>query len=146
MVLLEEEDFNLARMLGLTNLSEYVRDSISYFISGCDRELTPSEIRELSKKIAIEKRAELQRQQKITGQTDEEKQAIEQARQERMDRVRASVKIEMDRIGMDRFKKYMTDTFGDYQTIQDDCLAAISKDTGFPVELADVLAVTGWRI
>jgi hypothetical protein len=139
-VFLEEEDLNLARMLGLTNLSEYVRDCISYFVSGCDRELTPSEIRELSKKIALEKRAAAQKQQKITGQMEEVRAQIEAARQKRLDSISVAVKFEVDRIGSERFAKYMEDTFGDFSTIQDDIIQVVSKTSGYPVDLADVIA------
>jgi hypothetical protein len=139
-VFLEEEDLNLARMLGLTNLSEYVRDCISYFVSGCDRELTPSEIRELSKKIALEKRVAAQKQQKITGQMEEVRAQIEAARQKRLDSISVAVKFEVDRIGSERFAKYMEDTFGDFSTIQDDIIQVVSKTSGYPVDLADVIA------
>lgn len=145
-VFLEEEDLNLARMLGLTNLSEYVRNCISYFISGCDRELAPSEIRELSKKIAIEKRAAAQKQQKITGHTEEEKQKVAELRQVRLDKIQISFKKELERIGMDRMKRYMQDVNGDYATVQDDILKAVSQDSGVAVELSDIMAVTGWRV
>ncbi|MGA9621833.1 hypothetical protein [Methanoregula sp.] len=138
-VSLEEEDVQLAQALGLTNLSDYVRNAISYFISGSDRELTPSEIRELSKKLALEKRAELQKQQKITGQSDEEKQKIEDLRAKRLAKIIESVKIESSRVGFDRFKRYLDDPHGDYVAIQDDIIEAVSNSAGFPVDLADVV-------
>jgi hypothetical protein len=139
MVSLEEEEWDLAKTLGLVNLSEYVRDCISYFISGTDRELTPTEIRELSKKFALEKRAALLKQQKITGQTDEEKQKIEDLRAKRLAKIIESVKIESSRVGFDRFKRYLDDPHGDYVAIQDDIIAAVSNSAGFPVVLADVV-------
>jgi len=140
MVLLEEEEWDLARMLGLTNLSGYVRDAISYFISASDRELTPSEVRELSKKFALEKRAALQQQQKITGITEEESRKINEAREKRAAHIREAVKLEVDRIGSDRFKRYLEDPFGDFTKIQDDIIAAVGKASGYTVELADVIA------
>ena len=118
----------LAQALGLTNLSDYVRSAISYFISGSDRELTPTEIRELSKKLALEKRAELQKQQKI-----------EDLRAKRLAKIIESVKIESSRVGFDRFKRYLDDPHGDYVAIQDDIIAAVSNSAGFPVDLADVV-------
>ena len=138
-VSLEEEDVQLAQALGLTNLSDYVRSAISYFISGSDRELTPSEIRELSKKLALEKRAELQKQQKITSQSDEEKQKIEDLRAKRLAKIIESVKIESSRVGSDRFKRYLDDPHGDYVAIQDDIIESVSNNAGFPVDLADVV-------
>lgn len=139
MVLLEEEDYDLAKTLGLTNLSEFVRDSISYFISGSDRELTRSEIRELSKKFAHEKRAALMQQQQITGKTEEELAKIAELREQRRQRILSAMQKEMDRHGIQRFKRYMVDENGDYAQIQDDILEAMSKDAGIPVQLCDVL-------
>lgn len=146
MVLLEEDDITLARQLGLDNLSDYVRDCIAFFISGCDRELTRSEVREISKKIALEKRISAMKQQKITAQTEEERQKIADAQQVRRDKLMQAVKTEMDRVGADRMRRYMKDENGDYHKVQEDILLAISQKTGFPVDLADVLAVTGWRL
>jgi len=138
-VSLEEEEWDLAKTLGLVNLSEYVRDCISYFISGTDRELTHSEIRELSKKFALEKRAALLKQQKITGQTDEERQKIEEFKAKRMARIAEAVQTEAYQIGNERFKKYLDDPFGDYSTVQDGIIAAVSKASGYQVDLSDVI-------
>jgi hypothetical protein len=34
----------------------------------------------------------------------------------------------------------MEDTFGDFSTIQDDIIQVVSKTSGYPVDLADVIA------
>lgn len=139
-VFLDEDALNLARTLGLENLSEFVRDSISYFISGTDRELTASEIRELAKKFAHEKRAALLKQQKISEQTDEERAKIEAYRQKQRDAIDAAVTVEMNRIGIDRFRKYLDDVTGDYATLQEDIITAVSAASGqSTVQLCDVI-------
>lgn len=143
---LEEEEVNLAHLLGLNNLSEFFRDAISYFIAGCDRELTRSEIRELSKKFALEKRAAIERQQKITAKTAEEQAKIAELKESRKKAIFEAVRQEMDRTGMERFERYIKDAHGDYTKIQDDILTSMSKTAGFRVEQADVLAVMGWRL
>lgn len=140
MVTLEEEAYSLARDLGLENLSEFVRDAISYFISGTDRELTKSEIRELSKKFAHEKRAALLKQQRISGQTDEEKARVQEYRQKRQDAIDRATRQEVERISPDRFWKYLDDTTGDYIPLQDNIIAAVSASSGHQVDLADVIA------
>jgi hypothetical protein len=136
----EEDDMLLARTLGLTNFSEFVRDCISYFISGTDRELTRSEIRELSKKFAHEKRAALLKQQKITGQTEEDREKVKVYQQKRQDAIDAATKQEIHRITPDRFWKYLDDSTGDYHTIQEDIIRVVSERSGYPVELCDLIA------
>lgn len=135
----DEDTMILARALGLTNFSEFCRDALSYFISNADRELTPSEIRELSKKFAHEKRAAMLKQQQITGKTDEELAKIAELKEQRRQRILTAMKKEMDARGMYRFRRYMIDENGDYAGIQDDILEAMSKDAGIPVQLCDVL-------
>ena len=138
-VYLDEDTLNLAQTLGLPNLSEFVRDCLSYFVSGCDRELTPSEIRELSKRFAHEKRAALLSQQKLTGQTEEEKQRIEAFRAKRQAAINESVLEELHYHGQDRFQRYLDDPNGDYVRVQDQIIEAVSKASGYPVDLADII-------
>ena len=142
MVLLDEGDWELAHQLGLENLSEFVRDCLSYFISGTDRELTPSEKREIAKNFAMAKRATFLRQQKITEQTEEEKQKLNAALQARCERIAVSMRKEMDRIGSGRFRKYfLEDEFGDFAVTTRDIITAIEKDAGIPVDHSDVVAI-----
>ena len=54
--------------------------------------------------------------------------------------IREAVRQEVNRIGNDRFRRYfLEDHYGDYQRIQDDTIAVISKSSGQPVELSDVI-------
>jgi hypothetical protein len=139
MVLLDEEVLIAAQLLGLDNLSEYVRDSLSYFISETGEELTKSQIREIAKKYAIMKRSAILQQQRITGRTEEEIREIERIKVKRFASIIESVKAEVDRIGPERFRKYLDDPFGDYTAIQDNIIAAVSQSSGYRVDLADVI-------
>jgi len=138
-VFLDDDVLTCAQLCGLENLSEFVRDALNAFISETGEELTKSQIREIAKKYALMKRASLQQQQKIVGQTDEEKQKIENFREKRLSCIISSVKVEVDRIGPERFKKYMDDPFEDFSTIQDDIIASVSERSGYSVDLADVI-------
>ena len=140
---LEEETYQTAILLlgaDQRKFSELVRDFLTYFVSNCDRELTTTELRTLAKKFALEKRAALMQQQKITGTSEEEQKKIDAIREKRRSAIREAVRQEVNRIGNDRFRRYfLEDHYGDYQRIQDDTIAVISKSSGQPVELSDVI-------
>ena len=138
-VYLDEEVFSCAQMCGLDNLSEFVREALSFFISETGEELTKSQIREISKRYALMKRTSLHQQQRITHQSEEEIQMIERVRAKRLSCIIQSVKAEVDRIGRERFKRYLDDPFGDYTSIQDDIISTVSKQSGYAVDLADVI-------
>jgi hypothetical protein len=78
-------------------------------------------------------------QRKITTRTDEEIAEIERLRNLRFSRIVESVRVEAERIGPDRFQRYLNDLNGDYINLQDDIIAAVSKASGQQVDLADVI-------
>ncbi len=129
----------LLKRRGVTNFSEVCRDLIMFLIGDGETELTKTQIRELTSQFAKMKLAELQKQQKITGATEEEKQKIDAFRAKRMAKIIESVKVESSRIGTDRFKRYLDDPYGDYAIIQDDIIAAVSQASGYQVNLADLI-------
>jgi hypothetical protein len=65
---------------------------------------------------------------------------VEAFRQKRETAIDTATRQELGRIAPDRFWKYLDDTTGDYLTIQQDIIAAISQQAGYPVELHDVIA------
>jgi hypothetical protein len=136
---LEEDIVTLAGLYGMENLSEFVRDALTYFVSENGEELTKSQIREILKRFAIQKRAKLQSQMKISQQTDEERLKIIEIQERRFKILIKSVESEAERIGIERFRKYLADEYGDYSEIQDDIMKSVSEKAGFEVQLSDII-------
>lgn len=55
--------------------------------------------------------------------------------------IATAISGEMERHGRERFRRYIEDPNGDYHRIQDDILQAMSRETGFAVELSDVMEI-----
>lgn len=126
----------LAKIMGITNLSETFREMLEFLVSTSGEEMTRSQIRAKLKEFADIKRASIRSQTKIVEQTEAEK----KAREKRFNRIIESVRKEFRSIGPDRFGRYMEDIDGDYADIQDDIVESVSKDSGMQVQLSDVIA------
>ena len=140
-----EDLYLLARHLGLKNLNEFVINSLQGFVDGQEDPVADT-VAHRARSIAIELRKKSMEQRKITSRTEEEIAEITRLQEQRRARIRAAIDKEILRTGEDRFRRYILDLNGDYAQIQDDMLAAISRDCGIAVELSDVLTVTGWRL
>lgn len=127
-----------ARLLGLTNLNEFVREGLQGFVDG-QVEPIHDPVAARARQLAVELRAKSRQQQKITAQSEEELAKIAELKEQRRQRILTAMKKEMDSRGAYRFRRYMIDEHGDYAGIQDDILEAMSKDAGIPVQLCDVL-------
>jgi hypothetical protein len=119
------------------NLSDFFRHCLEAWVYSAD---DPRPLWQQTSEIVEQIKKDVAAQRQIVQFESAEAQEKATTEKVRMDLIKQATVTEIERVGRERFKRYLDDPNGDYSAIQDNIVAAVSKSSGYRVDLADVIA------